>query len=301
MSTKLCGVKLQNPTILASGILGVTASSMVNIVKNGAGAVTTKSCDLNGTPGHANPKLISFEHGLLNCVGLTNPGIKEKIEVVKECKEKNKTPLILSIYAKSADDFGKAAELADKSAADLIEVNISCPNVKAGGKSFSFDPQNSARITKLVKQNTSKPVFIKLSPITPEITNVALACKEAGADGITAINTLGPGMIINIEAAKPVLSNKVGGVSGPAIFPIAVRCVYDIYKATKLPIIGTGGIMTGRDAVQMMMAGAVAVGIGSGIYYRGKEIFRLITEEIKEFMQNHGYKNLKEIIGKAHE
>jgi len=301
ISTKLCGIKLSNPTILASGILGVTASSMLNVINNGAGAVTTKSCDLEGRPGHPNPKVISYEHGLLNCFGLTNPGIKEKIGIIKEFKTKSDQPIILSIFAKTVDDFGKIAKLADSSAADIIEVNISCPNVQEHGKPFSFDPQNSASVTKIVKKNTSKPIFVKLSPITSEIVDVAKACKDAGADGITAINTLGPGMVINIDISKPVLSNKVGGVSGPAIRPIAVKCVYEIYKETKMPIIGMGGVINGHDAIEMMMAGASAVGIGSGVYYKGIEVFKKINDEIKSFMKEKGLNSLKDIIGKAHE
>jgi len=301
ISTELCGIKLANPTILASGILGVSASSMLNVIKNGAGGVTTKSCDLEGRPGHPNPKIISYEHGLINAVGLTNPGIKEKIDVIKEFKSKSDVPIILSIFAKTIEDFGKIAKLADDSEADLIEVNISCPNVDKQGKSFSFEPEISAEVTKLVKKNTSKPVFIKLSPISPAIVEVAVACKQAGADGITAINTIGPGMVINIDVAKPVLSNKIGGVSGPAIRPIAVRCVYDIYKATKMPIIGMGGIMNGRDAIEMLMAGASAVGIGSAVYYEGIEVFQKIVDEIKELMEKNNYKNINDLIGKAHE
>lgn len=301
ISTQLCGIKLSNPTILASGILGITAGSLLNVINNGAGAVTTKSCDIEGRAGHPNPKVISYEHGLLNCYGLTNPGVKEKIKVIKNFKSKSNQPVILSIFAKTVADFGKIAKVADRSPADLLEVNISCPNTQELGRPFSFDPEIAGEVTKLVKKNTSKPFFVKLSPNTPELVNVAKAVKGAGADGITAINTLGPGMIINIDIAKPVLSNKVGGVSGPAIKPIAVKCVYEIYEATKLPIIGMGGIMNGHDAIEMMMAGASAVGIGSGIYYQGIEIFENIVSEIREFMQENGYQSLKEIIGKAHE
>ncbi|MBW2992486.1 dihydroorotate dehydrogenase [Candidatus Woesearchaeota archaeon] len=303
ISTKLKGIKLNNPTILASGILGTTGSSLVNVANNGAGAVTCKSIGLEERTGHPNPILIEWEKGFINAVGLSGPGIEEGIEEISYAVKNSPSPVIASIFASKIDDFGTVAKQISKASPDLIEVNISCPNVESEfGKPFGTDPDISAKVTKTVKKNTSIPIIIKLSPNVSNIKIIAQAVKKAGADIINAINTVGPGMVINLETAAPVLANKIGGVSGPAIKPIAVRCVYDIYEATKgkIPIIGTGGITYGEDAVEMMMAGASAVGIGTGVYYRGIDIFKKVSEEIEEFMENNNYISLKEIIGKAH-
>lgn len=303
LSTELAKIKLENPTILASGILGTTGSSLVNVAEKGAGAVTSKSIGLDERPGHPNPVLVEWEKGFVNAVGLSGQGIKESIEEIEYAVKHSKSPVIASIFASTIADFGKVAKEISKAKPHFIEVNISCPNVESEfGKPFGTDPKISAQITKIVKKNTSIPVIIKLSPNVPNISIIAQAVAEAGADIINAINTVGPGMVINLETAKPILANKVGGVSGPAIKPIAVRCVYDIYKATKgkIPIIGTGGITYGKDAVEMIMAGASAVGIGTAVHYRDLDVFKQISEEIGEFMYKHGYNSIKEIVGVAH-
>ena len=302
ISTNLCGIKLESPTVLASGILGTTGSSLVNVANHGAGAVTSKSIGLEERKGHPNPVLVEWEKGFVNAVGLSGSGVDNFIEEIRFAVQNSKSPVIASIFASKIDDFGKVAKKISKAKPHFIEVNISCPNVEAEfGKPFGTDPKISAQVTKIVKKNTSIPVIIKLSPNVPNISLIAEAVYKAGADAINAINTVGPGMIINIDAKKPVLSNRVGGVSGPAIKPIAVRCVYDIYKSVKIPIIGTGGITYGKDAVEMIMAGASAVGIGTGVYYRGVEVFRKVNFEIEEIMEEQGYSNLKEMIGVAHD
>ncbi|MBU1164907.1 dihydroorotate dehydrogenase [Patescibacteria group bacterium] len=301
LSTNLCGIKIDNPTILASGILGVTKSSLKNIAKNGAGAVTMKSISKEPRKGHPNPIITTFEAGMMNAVGYSNPGIEEAKKEFVDLKDVG-APVIASIIGSTADDFAYMAKrfLTDEFAA--VEIPLSCPHTPGFGTlAGQGTPKATSDITKAVVKNTKLPVFVKVSPNIPKLADVAKAAEEAGAAAITAINTAGPGMIINIETGKPILANKFGGVSGPAIKPIAVRCVYDIYKAVKIPIIGLGGINTGRDAIEMMMAGATAVGIGTGIYYRGPEIFKKVADEIKEFMKEQDYKNLKEIIGIAHE
>ena len=303
ISTRLKGIKLKNPTILASGILGTTGSSLANVAANGAGAVTSKSIGLDERFGHPNPVLVEWEKGFINAVGLSGPGIEEGIEELGYAVKNSSAPVIASIFASTVDDFGSVARKISKAKPHLIEVNISCPNVESEfGRPFGTDPDISAKVTKAVKRNTSVPVIVKLSPNVPNIRLIAEAVRKAGADIINAINTVGPGMVINIDAAKPVLHNKMGGVSGPAIKPVAVRCVYDIYEATdgKIPIIGTGGVTYGCDAVEMFMAGASAVGIGTGVYYRGIDIFRKVSEEIAEFMDKNNHDSLKDIIGKAH-
>lgn len=302
ISTRLCGIKLENPTVLASGILGTTGASLVNVAKHGAGAVTSKSIGLEERAGHPNPVLVEWEKGFINAVGLSNQGVDESIEEIRYAVKHSSSPVIASIFGATVKDFGIIAKLISKAKPKAIEVNISCPNVEAEfGKPFGTDAAISAKVTRIVKKNTSIPVIVKLSPNVPNIKLIALAIEKAGADAISAINTVGPGMVINIETAKPILANKVGGVSGPAIRPIAVRCVYDIYSVVKIPIIGIGGVTYGRDAIEMFMAGASAVGIGTAVYYRGIDVFRKVSEEIKEFMLKNGYGSLKEIIGRVHE
>jgi len=301
LNIRLKGVRLENPTVLASGILGVSGASLVNIANHGAGAVTSKSVSLEERKGHPCPILLTFEAGVMNAVGLSNPGVEKIIEELEHYKQNSDAPLIASIFASKTKDFGIAAKKISEAKPDIIEANISCPNVEAEfGKPFAADPKMAAAVTKVVKKNTKIPVFVKLSPNVPNIGMIAKAVEKAGADGITAVNTAGPGMVINIDAGKPLLANKVGGISGPAIKPIAVKCVYDVYEAVKIPIIGTGGITTGRDAVEMIMAGATAVGIGSGVYYRGIEIFQRVCDEIVEFMEENNYSSLKQIRGIAH-
>lgn len=303
LETELAGVKLQNPTVLASGILGVTGASLARVAKHdGAGAVTTKSVSLKERKGHPTPVLITYEHGMLNAVGLSNPGIDEFIPEIEYAVKNAGAPVIASIFGSKITEFGEIAKKVSAANPHLIEVNISCPNVEDEfGRPFACDPGIAGVVTRTVKKSTKIPVFIKLSPNVSNIGEIAKSVQDAGADGITAINTVGPGMAINIEARKPILSNKSGGVSGPGIKPIAVKAVYDIYKSVKIPIIGTGGISNGRDAIEIIMAGASAVGVGSAVYYRGPEVFSAICEEMQEFMDKEGFKSIKEMRGIAHE
>lgn len=301
ISTRICGIRLSNPTVLASGILGTTGASLVNVANNGAGAVTSKSIGLEERDGHPGPVLVEWDKGFVNAVGLSGPGIIEGIEEIKYAVKNSASPVIASIFASTVKDFGIVAREISKAKPRFIEANISCPNVEAEfGKPFATDANVSAEVTKIVKKNTSIPVIVKLSPNVPNIKLIASAVEKAGADAIAAINTVGPGMVINLETAKPILANKMGGVSGPAIRPIAVRCIYDIYSAVKIPIIGTGGVTNGRDAIELMMAGASAVGIGTAVYYRGIDVFRKVSEEIIEFMEENNYSSLKDVIGRAH-
>ncbi|MBR9707389.1 MAG: dihydroorotate dehydrogenase, partial [Candidatus Diapherotrites archaeon] len=185
---------------------------------------------------------------------------------------------------------------------DLLELNLSCPHsASAVGKSFAVDADLAAETVRAVKKIAKQPVLAKLSPNNHKLKEMGLAVEEAGADGITAINTLGPGMVIDVVSGRPILANKFGGVSGPAIKPIAVRCVYDLYSVVKIPILGTGGVSTGEDVVEMMMAGASAVGMGSSVFTRGIEVFNIVNAEVTEFLNEQGYSSLKEVIGLAHE
>ncbi len=301
ISVEFCGVKFKNPTVLASGVLGVTASSLKNVVRNGAGGVTTKSIWLEGNPGHKNPTMLGTKNWFLNAVGLSDAGFeKAQEETFPEYNKDKKAPIIANIVESSAEKFANLTEKIDKCNPDIIELNLGCPNVEnSHGKPFACVAEDAAKVTKLCRERTKKPLIIKLTPNVPDIASVAEACAKEGADGFCAINTL-YGMAIDINLRLPVLQNKSGGLSGPGIKPSAVKAVYDIYRATGLPIIGTGGIMTGEDAIEIMMAGACLVGMGTMVYYRGAEGFGLVVKEIEEWCRENGVENLDELIGCAH-
>ncbi|MBT4916895.1 dihydroorotate dehydrogenase [Candidatus Peregrinibacteria bacterium] len=299
LSIDFCGVKFENPTVLASGVLGVTAASLKNVVKNGAGGVTTKSIWLEEHPGHVNPTMFGTEHYFINAVGLSDAGFgKAKDETFPEYLEDKPAPIIANIVAGKIEDFGELAEKISGLNPDIIEVNISCPNVEDEfGKPFACSIVDAAGVTEVVRAKTKKPVIIKLSPNVPNIGEIAKACADKGADGFCAVNTIGPGMAVDIDVRMPILKNKVGGVSGPGMKPIAVKCVYDVFKATGLPIVGTGGVLTGEDAIEMMMVGARLVGMGTMVYYREIEGFAKVAEEMAAWCDKNGVKNLEEIIG----
>ena len=300
LSTELCGVRLQNPTVLASGILGTSKGMLKAVALTGAGAVTIKSLSLEPLPGHNNPIVIGFEAGMLNAVGYANPGIKEGVKEFSNLKEVG-VPVIASIIGRDVRDFMKVLEGLRGLDFAAVEVSLSCPHTPGYGMLAGQNtPEATKEIVSVVRKGTGLPLLVKLSPNIPEIGRVARAAEEAGADGITAVNTLGPGMLINIEARQPILDFKVGGVSGPALRPIALRCVYDIYKTVKIPILGVGGISTGRHAIEMLMAGAYAVGIGTAVYSRGIEVFGKVCQEMEEWMEANECTSVKELIGSAH-
>ncbi len=303
LSTEICGVHLPNPTILASGILGLSAEVLARIARAGAGAVVTKSCSLRPRVGHASPIVVDYGPGLINAVGLANPGVEAMAEEIRRARKllaPMGVPIIASIFANSVYDFGTTARYISEAEPDLIEANISCPNVEEEfGQIFSSTPYVAAQVTRRVKAATKIPVIIKLSPNVPEIDEVAKAVVAAGADAISAVNTVGPGMLVDVETAMPILSNRVGGLSGPAIRPIAVRCVYEICAAVSVPVIGIGGIMTGRDAAEMITVGATAVGIGTGVYKRGLNVFSLVCQELREIMARLGIARLDALRGRA--
>lgn len=299
LSIDFCGVRFENPTVLASGILGVTAASLKNAIKNGAGGVTTKSIWMEEHAGHANPTMFGTPNYFMNAVGLSDAGMKKAAEeTFPDYMREKPAPIIASIVAVRVEDFGVVAEEISKCNPDIIEVNISCPNVEDEfGKPFACSLVDAAGVTKVARAATKKPLIVKLSPNVANIGEIAKACAEAGADGFCAINTLGPGMAVDIDLRMPILKNRVGGVSGPAIKPFAVKCIYDVYKATGLPIVGTGGVLTGEDAIELMMVGARLVGIGTMVYYRGIEGFGKVVKEMEAWCEKEGVKNLEEIIG----
>jgi dihydroorotate dehydrogenase (NAD+) catalytic subunit len=311
LTVALCGVQLPNPLILASGILGTEAELLARVARAGAGAVTAKSCGPQPRAGHPNPTVLAWEHGLINAVGLANPGVEAEVEELARTKALlgplgvNQPPgpgLIASLFADTVENFGRVAARVADAEPDLIEVNISCPNVHDEfGTPFAADAGAAAEVTAAVKEAVADrvPVLVKLSPNVADIATIARAVEAAGADGISAINTL-TGMVIDVHARRPILANRTGGLSGPAIRPLAVRCVYEIYQAVDVPIVGMGGVGHGRDAVEMIMAGATAVGVGTAVYERGPEAFANIGDEMAALMAELGYECVDEMRGAAH-
>ncbi|MBU2578413.1 dihydroorotate dehydrogenase [Patescibacteria group bacterium] len=303
LTVRLGDILFRNPLVLASGVMGTSPTLLKRVALSGAGAVTAKSCGQREREGHANPVMVSWEHGLLNAIGLTNPGADEEVALLKQTKaalSSLKVPLFASIFAGTLEEFGVVALTVAEADPDLIEVNISCPNVHDDfGLPFGADPDSAAAVTRAVKGAVGTiPISVKLAPNVPDIGRIAQAVVDAGADVITAINTM-PGMVIDADAAKPVLHNRTGGISGPALKPIALRCVAEVAQSVDVPIIGTGGVLTGRDAIEMLMAGATAVGVGSALWYRGPNAFSLILDEMKAFMEEKQIHSIDEIIGKA--
>lgn len=298
----MAGVRLANPLVLASGMLGVTAATLRRVARGGAGAVTMKSIGPEPRKGNPNPTVLEWECGIMNAVGLSNPGMEEGARELEEAVRIAKAPVIASFFAKDAEGFGDVASKLAAARPAMLEANLSCPNtMRETGMPFAYEPEPAAEAIRAVKARVSGiPVIAKLSPNTHRLKEVAKAVEEAGADAINMGNTLGPGMIINIEARMPVLANKAGGVSGPAIRPIAVRCVWDVFESVKIPIIGTGGVSSGRDAIEMMMAGASAVGVGVAVYGANFGVFRRIVKEMKDWMEANGVSSVRELTGAAH-
>ena len=298
LEVNISSLKLDNPLILASGIMDEDARSMNRIFESGAGAIVTKSIGLKPREGYPNPTVIELEHGILNAIGLANPGIENFIDEISKLKKSN-VPIIGSIFGSDYEEFVTISNKMQKYGVNALELNMSCPHAKGYGLEIGSDSELVEKITSKVKDSTNITVFVKISPNLPNIIEIAKSAEEGNADGIVAINTV-KAMKIDLELQMPVLSNKIGGYSGNAIKPIGIRCVYEISKNTNIPVIGVGGIKTGNDVIEYLMAGASAVQIGSGIHYRGIEVFNKISNEIKNWMKDHKIKNVSELIGAAH-
>jgi len=300
LAVEIAGLKLQNPTMLAAGILGLSGTSLSEVINNGAGAVVTKSVGLKPREGYLNPALVQVNCGLLNAMGLPNPGVREFVEEIKEVKQvRVDVPIIVSVFGFSAEEFAKTARVAAKAGADALELNVSCPHVKKTGSEIGQSPSLVAEVVKKVKGVVDKPVIVKLTPNVADIGEIAKAGVKAGADAVTAINTV-RAMRIDVETTRPILANKIGGLSGPAIKPIAVRCVFEVYEEVDVPIIGCGGVTTWQDAVEFLLAGASAVQIGTAIASKGLGVFKSVARGIDSYLHRKGFRSVKEIVGLSH-
>ncbi|MGQ9530545.1 MAG: dihydroorotate dehydrogenase [Candidatus Bathycorpusculaceae bacterium] len=299
LHVNIAGLKLSNPTMLASGILGYTTETLENIAESGAGAIVTKSVGLKPRSGYTNPTIVQASCGLINAMGLPNPGIEEFTKEINKAKNVLNVPLIVSVYGYTTEEYATVAKKAAEIGADAVELNVSCPHVRETGSEIGQKPEILKEVVKNVKSTVQKPVFVKLSPNVTSIVEIAEAAVNAGADALTAINTV-KAMAIDTETAKPILSNKVGGLSGPAIKPIALRCVYEIYERVKVPIIGCGGITNWRDAVEFLLAGASAIQIGTAIATRGPSVFKVVTHGIEAYLKRKGFWSVNEIVGLSH-
>ncbi|MCK4687530.1 MAG: dihydroorotate dehydrogenase [Candidatus Lokiarchaeota archaeon] len=297
LEINLSSLKLKSPIILASGILGVSFSSMKRVINAGAGAVTTKSIGPRPRKGYKNPSIIEIYPGtFMNSVGLGNPGIDDFILEIKEIKENN-IPLIVSVFGDTKEVYLEVATKAEKAGADAIEINISCPHAEV--TSIGIDKDLTYKIVKYIKEHLSKPLFVKLNPNVTNIGEIALAAEKGGADGVVAINTL-TALKIDVNTKRPILSHGSGGLSGKAIHPIAIKKVYDLYKILKIPIIGCGGIDSWEDVIEFFLAGASAVQIGTALY-REIEIIKEINKGIIHYLKDNQYKSINDIKGLAHQ
>ena len=299
-SVSISGLKLDNPIIPASGTFGYGYEYAELFDINCLGSFSFKGTTREARFGNPTPRIAECPAGMINSVGLQNPGVEkvisEELPKLKECFSKK---VIANVGGFSLDEYAETCQMLDgQEQVGLLEVNISCPNVHNGGMSFGTDPKMAAEVTKRVKAVTTKPVYIKLSPNVTDIVEIAKACEDAGADGISMINTL-LGMRIDLKTKKPIIANKMGGFSGSAILPVALRMVYQVYDAVKIPIIGMGGVSTAKDVIEMMLAGATAVQIGAANLVN-PFVCKEIIEQLPEEMAKYNINSLSEIIGGAH-
>lgn len=293
-------MELQNPTILASGVLGFSAESLGRVAKGGAGAVVTKSVGIEPRVGYPNPTVVQADAGLINAMGLPNPGIDEYKGEIEYAKTVLHIPLIVSVFGYSAEEYAAVAAKAVAAGADAVELNVSCPHVQHTGSEIGQNPKVLSQVVEEVKAAINKPIIVKLTPNVADIAVTARAAVEAGADALTAVNTL-KALAIDAETQRPVLSNIKGGLSGAAIKPVALRCVYDIREALPdVPIIGCGGVSSWSDAVEFMLAGASAVQVGTAVAWEETTVFQDITKGLETYLRKKDVRSVKEIVNVAH-
>ena len=297
LETKLCGLTLKSPLIAASGTFGYGGEFSPYVNLNELGGMCSKGITLTPRPGNSGTRIWETPSGMMNSIGLQNPGIQHFIDHELKMMRKFKTAVIANLGGGSIEEYVGGAELLDSADIDMIELNISCPNVKHGGFAFGIKSEVAHEVVSAVRAKTTKPLMVKLSPGAENITEMAKACVDAGADALSLINTL-VGMAIDVYKRKPVFNNKVAGLSGPAVRPVALRMVYEVVRAVEVPVVGLGGIMTGIDVVEFIMAGATAVQVGTGNLVQ-PNIMGQILAELSDFMHQNGINNLDEIRGCA--
>ena len=297
MKVNLCGIELDNPVIPSSGTFGYGYEFAELYDINMLGTFSFKGTTRDPRFGNPTPRIAECTSGLINAVGLQNPGVDAVIaEELPKLKKVFHKPVIANVSGFSVDDYVYSCEKLDKCPeVGWLEVNVSCPNVHGGGMSFGTQPESAAEVTRAVKAVTTKPVFIKLTPNVTDIVSIAKACEEAGADGISLINTM-LGMRIDLKTRKPVVANTMGGFSGPAVFPVAVRMVYQVSNAVKIPVMGIGGVSSAENVIEMMLAGATAVQVGAANLVN-PYVCRDIVNELPKVMEKYNIDSLKDIIG----
>lgn len=301
LNVTIAGLKLRSPTALASGILGYSGDSLQLVAKKGAGAVVTKSIGMFPRIGYPNPTVVQAKSGLINAVGLPNPGIEYIAKEIAYAKSILKVPLIVSVFGYTSEEYASVAQKSVEAGADAVELNVSCPHVQRTGSEIGQDHRLLTEVVCAVKAAVCTPVIVKLSPNVTDIVDVAKTAINAGADCLTVINTV-RAMAIDVETQQPVLSNIRGGLSGPAVKPIALRCVYDVFEALpQKPIIGCGGVTDWRDAIEFFLAGASAVQIGTAIAFKDPAVFEEINQGIIHYLRRKEYSSVNEIVGLAHQ
>ena len=300
LQTSFCGMSLNSPIILLSGCVGFGEeyTRIKGFSNSDIGAVCLKGTTLEPRLGNKLHRLAETPNGMLNSIGLQNPGTKTVIDEILPGLDKNETKFIINISGSSVEEYGEIAKHFDNTDIDAIEINISCPNVKEGGVAFGNDPEMSFRVVEICRKNTTKPIITKLSPNQTDIAANAVRCIEAGSDGLAVINTV-MGMAVDVETKKPVIGNNRGGLSGPAIKPIALLKVHQVYQVSKkhnVPIIGQGGIVSAKDAIEFIIAGADAVGIGTALFY-DPLVCTKINSGISQYLEDNNIKNLDSLVG----
>ena len=297
LAVEIAGLKMKTPVTTASGTFGFGLEFQDFLDLEKVGAVTVKGTTLEPRAGNKGQRAVETPSGMLNCVGLENPGSDYFIEHTLSELKKIDVPVIVNIAGSTPEEYGELAKKLDIEGVHAIEINISCPNVKHGGIAFGTCPESAAEVVRSVKANTGKIVITKLSPNVTDIVEMALAAQEAGTDALSLINTL-IGMKIDIDRRKPVLGNVMGGLSGPAVRPVAVRMVYQVAQKVNVPIIGMGGIMNAEDAIEFFLAGASAVAVGTANFCDPR-LAETISQGMLSYLDRHGFKNIREIIGLA--
>ncbi len=300
LRTELFGVEFENPVWTASGTFGFGLEYAPYMDLNRVGAVCVKGLSIKPREGNEPPRIWETPCGMLNAIGLQNPGVEYFVEKIVPQLKNYRCRVIANIYGSTVEEYVAVAEaLKGVNGVDAIELNISCPNVKKGGLAFGVDPVEAAKLTEAVKKATDKPVIVKLSPNVTDIVEIAKAIESAGADALSAINTL-LGMAIDIRRRKPRIKNRFGGLSGPAIKPVAVRMVYQVARAVSIPVIGIGGISTWEDAVEFFLAGASAVQVGTANFFNPKAVEEIV-EGLENYLKEMGYSHISELIGDLRE